>query len=604
VSTVRLADWLMQAVARAGVRHVFLVPGGGAMHLNDALAQCKELSWTHCFHEQACGIAAESYGRIAGPLGVAMVTSGPGATNILTPVAGAWIESSPLMVISGQVKRADLLKGAPLRQRGVQEVDAVGMVRPVVKYAVTIDDPMSIRYHFERALHLATTGRRGPVWLDIPLDVQAAPIDAQRMEGYTPPAGSASLDRAAVERIAGMIRSAQRPLLLAGHGVRIAGAAPLVPRIAEQFGMPVVTTWNALDLIPYEHPLSAGRPGVVALRTPNFAVQNCDLLVAVGARLDNIVTAYAPRNFARDAKHVVVDVDPNELAKLDMETEMRIESDARIFLSALLEAAPSPAPQRKSWLGRIAGWKAKYGPLAGRDLPAAGPVSHYQLVDALSEQLPADSVVATGSSGLGIEVFYSCFRNRPGQRVFLTSGMGAMGYGLPAAIGACLASGSKPMTLVESDGSLMFNIQEFATLCALNLPIAIVLMNNAGYASIRTTQRNYFSGRYIATGPEAGVALPDFVEVAKSFGLSAVAIKDVRELRDGLARALALPRPALIDVRLLSDEALLPKVASMPQPDGSMVTMPIEDMAPLLPLETLRAEMSGALLPASLKVAR
>ena len=604
MSTLRVADWLVQAVARAGVRQVFMVPGGGAMHLNDALAQCKELSWIHCFHEQACGIAAESYGRITGHLGVAMVTSGPGATNVLTPVAGAWIESSPLMIISGQVKRADLLKGAPLRQRGVQEVDAVGIARPVVKYAVTVEDPLSIRYHFERALHLATSGRRGPVWLDIPLDVQAAPIDPGRMEGYTPPDDRRPLDGTAVERVAELIRQAQRPLMLAGHGVRIAGAAPLVQRVAERYAMPVVTTWNALDLLPYEHPLSAGRPGVVALRTPNFAVQNCDLLLAVGARLDNIVTAYSPRNFARNAKRVVVDVDPNELAKLDMDTELRIESDARDFLAALLENARSPAPERASWVGRIAEWKARYGPLAGRDLPASGPASHYQFVDALSDQLPADSVVATGSSGLGVEVFYSGFRNRPGQRVFLTSGMGSMGYGLPAAIGACVASGAKPMTLVESDGSLMFNIQELATLRGLGLPIAIVLMNNAGYASIRATQRTYFSGRLIGTGPEAGAALPDFVDVARSFGLQAIAIKDVRELRDGLARGLALPRPSLIDVRLVSDEALLPKVASMAQPDGSMLSMPIEDMAPLLPLEALRAEMSAPLAPESLRAVR
>ena len=331
VSTVRVSDWLMRVVARAGVRHVFLVPGGGAMHLNDALAQCGELSWVHCFHEQACGIAAEAHGRIAGRLGVAMVTAGPGATNILTPVAGAWIESSPLMIISGQVKRADLLRGAPLRQRGVQEVDAVGIARPVVKYAVTVEDPMSIRYHFERALHLATTGRPGPVWLDIPLDVQAAPVDPERMEGYQPSEEQRNLDRAAVIRVADMIRGAQRPLMLAGHGVRIAGAAPLVQRIAERFAIPVATTWNALDLLPYGHPLSAGRPGVVALRTPNLAVQNCDLLIAVGARLDNVVTAYAPRNFARNAKRVVIDIDPNELAKLDMETEIPSSPMRAIF---------------------------------------------------------------------------------------------------------------------------------------------------------------------------------------------------------------------------------------------------------------------------------
>jgi acetolactate synthase-1/2/3 large subunit len=604
MSVVRAADWLLGALAAAGARHVFLVPGGGAMHLNDALAQAKGLSWAHCFHEQSCGIAAEAYGRIAGGLGVAMVTTGPGATNVLTPLAGAWIESSPLMVISGQVKRADMLKGAPLRQRGVQEVDALAMVRGITKYAVTVEDPASIRFHFEKALHLATTGRRGPVWLELPLDVQAAPVDPARLEGYVPEKAAASAALQDAGKAAALLQGAERPLLLAGHGVRIAGAAAQVRSVAERFNLPVATTWNALDLMPYEHALSAGRPGVVALRTPNFAVQNCDLLIAVGARLDNVVTAYAPGKFARNAKRVVVDVDPNELAKHAMQTELRIGADARDFLEALAASAPASPPPRRDWLDRIAGWKSRHGPLAGRELPSAGAPSHYQLVEALSEALPPDSVVATGSSGLGIEVFYTCFRNRPGQRVFLTSGMGAMGYGLPAAIGACLASGSRPMVLVESDGSLMFNIQELATLRTLKLPIAIVLMNNGGYASIRATQRNYFSARYIATGPGSGVEMPDFVAVAASFGIDGVAISEVGELRGALERALSRPRPVLIDVRLVQDEALSPKVASMPQADGSMVTMPIEDMSPLLPLDTLRAEMGVPLAPESLRAAR
>jgi acetolactate synthase-1/2/3 large subunit len=582
-----------------------MVPGGGAMHLNDALARCTALRAVHCFHEQSCGIAAEASGRIAGPLGVAMVTTGPGATNVMTPLAGAWIESSPLMVISGQVKRADMLKGAALRQRGVQEVDAVSMVRSITKYAATVEEPAAIRHHFEKALHLATSGRRGPVWLELPLDVQAAPVDAAALQGWSP-AGDAKAGNpaSAIEQVAALLAHAERPLLLAGHGVRISGGASLVRQVAERFNLPVACTWNALDLMPYDHALSAGRPGVVALRTPNFTVQNCDLLLAVGARLDNVVTAYAPKQFARNAKRVLVDVDANELAKHDMQTELRITADARDFLSMLLGCAPSRAPARDAWLRRIDGWKARYGPLAGRKLPTQGAPSHFQLVDALSEALPPDTVIATGSSGFAIETFYTCFRNRPGQRVFLTSGMGAMGYGLPAAIGACLASGGKPMVLVESDGSLMFNIQELATLRSLRLPVAIVLMNNAGYASIRNTQRNYFSGRYIGTGPEAGVTFPDFTSVAASFGIGAVSIDDVRELPRELAQALARPRPVLIDVRLIPDETLSPKVASMPQPDGSMVTMPLEDMSPLLTLEELKREMDVALAPESLQAVR
>ena len=603
MKTVRAADWLMSALASAGVEHVFMIPGGGVMHLNDALVQ-SGLRWVHCFHEQACGIAAEACGRIGRAPGVAMVTTGPGATNVMTPLAGAWIESSPLLVLSGQVKRADMLKGAPLRQRGVQEVDAVSMVRPVTKYAVTVEDPQSIRFHFEKALHLATAGRRGPVWLELPLDVQAAPVDPDRLSGFTPEPPAQRLDEAALDRVAALLERAERPLLLAGHGVRISGAAALLPQVAERFELPVATTWLALDLIPYEHRLSAGRPGVVALRTPNFAVQNCDLLITVGARLDNVVTAYSPQSFGRNAKRVVVDVDPNELAKHGMTTELRVASDAGEFLAALLARAPEARPSRAGWIERIAGWKGRHGPLAGRELPSSGPASHYQLVDALSETIPEDTVVATGSSGLGVEVFYTCFRNRRGQRVFLTSGMGAMGYGLPAAIGACLASGRKPMILVESDGSLMFNIQELATLRTLGLPIAIVVMNNAGYASIRNTQRNYFQGRAIATGRDSGVELPDFVAVAASFGIEGIVIKEAAGLRTALAAALARPRPILIDVRLVQDEILSPKVASAAQADGSMVTMPIEDMSPLLPLETLRAEMAVPLAPESLKATR
>ncbi|MEO2218040.1 thiamine pyrophosphate-binding protein [Chromobacterium vaccinii] len=597
---VRLADYVMDFLAARGVRHVFLLPGGGAMHLNDALAQQPDIRAVHCHHEQACGIAAEAYGRLAERTGVAMVTTGPGATNILTPVAGAWIESLPLLVISGQVKRADLLQGSGLRQKGVQEVDVVSMARPVTKYAVTVTDPQSIRQHLEQALHLAHSGRPGPVWLDIPLDVQAAPIDPSSLPGWRPEAEAAPAAQDYVAAIADLLKQAERPLILAGHGVRIAGGADALRQLSETLQVPVAATWNAMDLLPWDSPLCAGRPGVVALRPGNFAVQNCDLLIAIGSRLDNILTAYNPKGFARAARKVVVDVDAAEIAKLDMEIDLPLAMDAKACLEGLLAAADHlPKSRWQPWLDRCAGWKRRYPVRDGAPFPNSGQISHYHFVDALSDAAPENTLISTGSSGLAVEVFYTVFRNKPGQRVFLTSGLGSMGYGLPAAIGACLGNGSQPMIAVESDGSLQLNLQELATLKALQLPIRLFIMNNNGYASIRNTQRNYFDSRYVGTGPEAGVLIPDALELAAAYGLPAVRIERVEDLAEGLAKVMAHPGPILCDVRLNENETLQPKAAALPQPDGSMLSMPLEDMSPLLPLEQLRAEMLIPLLPAS-----
>lgn len=598
---MRVADYLMRAVAQAGVGHVFLLPGGGAMHLNDALAR-SSLAWVPCHHEQACGIAAEAYGRIRENLGVAMVTTGPGATNILTPVAGAWIESSPLLVISGQVKRPDRLRDRPLRQGGVQEVDIVKMAGPVTKYAVTVEDPLQVRYHMEKALHLARSGRQGPVWLDIPLDVQAALIDPDALEGFTPPPPSASGRlEGFVGQVAELLRQARRPLLLAGHGVRLSGCAGRFPGLSERLGLPVAATWNAMDLLPFDHPLAVGRPGVVAMRAANFAVQNCDLLLSVGCRLDNILTAYAPRNFARGARKVVVDVDPNEIAKLDMDLDLAIEADASAFLEALAAQAPPGAAEWAPWIERCQAWKRRYPLQDGLPFATDGPISHYHFMDALSEALPGNTLIATGSSGLAVEVFYTVFRNKPGQRIFLTSGLGAMGYGLPAAIGACLAQDRKPMVAIESDGSLQLNLQELATLKAQDLPICLFIMNNNGYASIRNTQRNYFQGKFIATGPESGLLVPDTLRLAEALGIPAMRIERPGDLVPGLREALGKTRPFICEVMLKADEALMPKVSALPQPDGSMLSMPLEDMSPLLPLERLREDMIVPLLEASLR---
>jgi acetolactate synthase-1/2/3 large subunit len=599
----RVADYIAEFVAALGVKHIFLLPGGGAMHLVDAAGKCPGLTTVACLHEQAAAISAEAYARINENIGVCMVTTGPGATNAITAVAGAWIESVPMMVISGQVKRADMLRGAPLRQKGVQEVDIISMVKGITKYAVTVERPEDIRMVMEQAAHRARCGRAGPVWIDVPLDVQGAPIEPGALLPWqhTPPARDKQALPEAIAQLQQLLEQAQRPVLLAGHGVRLSGAASLFRELAEQMDIPVVTTWNALDLLPYDHPLLVGRPGVVALRAPNFAVQNCGLLISIGSRLDNIITAYNPRGFARNAKKVVIDVDRNEIDKLDMDIALPVQANARDFLQAWQAAASPSLPDWSDWKAHCADWKRRYPVNDGAPFPASGIISHYQLMDALSDAIPPDTLVSTGSSGLAVEAFYTVFRNKPGQRVFLTSGLGAMGYGLPAAIGACFANGGKPMVAIESDGSLQLNIQELATLRAFDLPICLIILNNNGYASIRNTQRNYFKGRYVGTGPEAGLLLPDLEKVAATYDLPFLRISDAAELKDKLEWAMAQPRPLLVDVRLLSDEALTPKVAALPQPDGSMLSMPLEDMSPLLPLQQLQQEMLIELLPASLK---
>lgn len=607
--TIRVADWIMQRLVDEGIQHVFLLPGGGAMYLNDALACETRLSPVPCHHEQACAIAAEASGRTGSQnnpgFGVAMVTTGPGATNAVTPVAGAWIDSVPLLVISGQAKRADRLNGRPLRQGGVQEVDIIPIVQSITKFAVTIEDPMAIRQHIEQALHLMKTGRPGPVWIDIPLDVQAAQVDADTLHPWVPPV-EVVIDREAdLLAIAALIEGAQRPLILGGHGVRLAGAANAFRQLVIDLGIPAVLTWNAMDLLPWDSPLNIGRPGVVATRAANFAVQNCDLLISIGCRLENIVTGYNPAGFARAARKVVVDIDVNELNKSDMAIDYALAWDARNFIEAMQAHVRPSTPERyAAWRERCSDWKARYTQNEGASFPTLGPISHAHFVDALSDAAPPATLIATGSSGLAIEFFYAGFRNKLDQRTFLTSGLGSMGYGLPAAIGACLGNDRAPMLAVESDGSLQLNLQELATLVSQRLPVCLFIMNNGGYASIRNTQRNYFSSRYVASGPESGLNMPGLDKLAQAYGLAYMEISDCKDLRGQLARAQALPRPCIIDVRLIPEEALAPKCAAIIGADGSIVSMPLEDMSPLLPLSQLQAEMIVPLLPASLNVER
>jgi len=611
--TMRAADYVIQRLADEGIEHIFFLPGGGAMYLDDAMACEKRIRPIACHHEQACGIAAEAAGRTnTAGFGVAVVTTGPGATNILTPVAGAWIESLPLLIVSGQVKRADALNGRPLRQSGVQEVDVVSMAKPITKYAFTVSSAQDIRKCLEEALWHMKNGRPGPVWLDIPLDVQAAPVSPATLDEFVPSPLQIKTQLAPTignetwPQLANLLKDAKRPLILAGHGVRISGATDVFQSVVEAFGIPCVFTWNAADLLPWDHPLYVGRPGVVAARAPNFAIQNCDCLIAIGCRLDNVITAYNPKGLARQAKKVVVDIDANEIAKHPFFVDLPIQANAIDFLEGCLEnihkskATKSEVSEAQQvWQNTCASWKRRYPALDNRSFELGGALSHFEFVDCLSKLIPEKQLVITGSSGLAVEVFYTVFRNNIGQRMFLTSGLGSMGYGLPAAIGACLGANSQPTVCVESDGSLMLNLQELATLKVLDLPITVVVMNNAGYASIRNTQKNYFEERYLGTGQSSGLLIPNFVNIARALNIEATSVDTLEQLELAFNQSCVGPR--LINVNLKSEELLSPKVAALPQKDGSIISMPLEDMSPLLSMEILQQEMLIPLSEQSLK---
>jgi len=593
---MRLADYVMSFVARQGVKDVFLVTGGGAMHLNDALAHCRDLAFVCNHHEQASAIAAEHYSKATNNLGVALVTTGPGGTNAITGVVGAWLDSTPMLVISGQVKRADRMyrpDGTPLgvRQRGSQEVDIVSLVNSVTKYAVTIDDPQSIRYHLEKAAHLARTGRPGPVWIDIPIDVQAAPVEPKSLRGFDPAESSTPSPDDLVTQVRDVIdrlNRAERPFIFAGNGVRVSGAAAAFEKLVRLLNIPVGLTWMAMDLLDDDDPLLVGRPGTVASRGANFALQNADFVLVIGTRLDPPLMGWDPHQFARGAYKTVVDIDPAELRKLEDTINNPICADAHAFIDHMLEQSVSALDKninRTTWLQRCQDWKARY-PLVLPEHRAPGLVSLYHLAEVIGQEVGPNDRIVSGSSGSAIEVFLLAYRARKGRRVFHTAGLGAMGYGIPASIGVCLGSGKRKTICVDGDGGLQLNIQELATIAHLQLPIKLFVLNNEGYASIRASQTNYFGKPNIGCSSETGVSIPDYRKVARAYGLKTAVIEgqgaDQSDLRDAVRRVLRTRGPVLCDVHVVPDEIRAPRVTSIQLADGSFVSKPLEDLWPFL----------------------
>lgn len=590
---IKLSDYVVQFIEKLGVEHIFLLPGGGAMHLVDSVGKSKKLDYVGNLHEQACAIAADAYSQYSNNIGVALVTTGPGGTNTITGVAASWLDSIPVMIISGQVKTTDLAKERGVRQMGFQEIDIVSLVNPITKYTCLVKEPETIRYHLEKAVFLAKKGRPGPVWVDIPLDVQAALIDAEKLAGFN--GSQAETDTRMIRDQAAetirLLNNAQRPVVLVGNGVRLSNGVHEFLKVAELLQVPVLTTWKSIDFMAEDDPLFVGRPGAVGQRGANFAQQNSDFLLVIGARLDYGQTGYNHQNFARVAQKIMVDIDPNEIQKMETQIDIEVVCDAKLYLKEILnQRAKITKIDRTEWLRKCKQWQKEY-PVVLPEYRQEKQVNNYVLIDVLSELMTEDDVMIPGSSGASSEVTMQAFRVRKGQRILNSQGLGSMGFGIAASIGACLASGRKRTICIDGDGGFYLNVQELETAARLGLPIKFFILNNQGYASIRTTQSNYFDGRFVASDIGSGLTLPDAEKIAYAFGMPFYKIENNINIEGKIKEVLDSEGPIICEVILSFDHVTAPKLSSYQKEDGSFVSRPLEDLAPFLSREELKQNM-------------
>ena len=592
---MKLSDYVFQFIAEQGVKHVFMLPGGGAMHLVDSLGRNKNLTYICNLHEQACAIAAEAYARVTNNLGVALVTTGPGSTNAITGVAGAWLASTPCLIISGQVKRSDMKGNSGVRQIGQQELDIVSIVKSITKYAVTVTEPDTIRYHLEKAVYLAKEGRKGPVWIDIPLDVQATQIDNDNLSGFNANEIKSNVNKSLSEIVKQTIlilNNAERPVLLAGNGVHYAGAKNDLSQLVDVLGIPVLTTWAGNDLFADDNPLFIGKPGTLASRGANFTIQNADCLISIGARLDFDITGFNQKNFARAAKKIVVDIDASEIKKLQMTVDVPVHADALTFIQEFIRQKGSiESKDRQKWISCCQEWKHRYPVVLPEYWEQNKYVNSYVFTYVLSEELTDNDLIIPGSSGSGIDTFWLSFKSKKGQRVFSTGGLGAMGFGVPASIGGCLASGRKRTITVDGDGGFHMNAQELETIARLSLPIKYFVLNNQGYASIRNMQRNHFHGNLVGCNISSGLSLPDTLNVARAYSIETARIVNHTSLRENIQNILMSSGPIVCEVMIDPDQPIGPRASSAVKPDGSMVSKPLEDLWPFLNREEFLANM-------------
>ncbi len=585
---MKTSDYILNFIAEKGVSHIFHVAGGGCMHLLDSLGRHPTITDVSMIHEQGASIAAESYGFAGDRVGVCLVTTGPGATNAITGMLSSYIDSIPCLFLSGQVKTADLKGNFGVRTHGSQEADIISMVESQCKYAHLITDKETVRYHLEKAWYEATTGRKGAVWLDIPLDMQGSQIEPEKQQGFTPPVKVETNWANEIAALEKMIQESKRPVVLAGNGLRSFDFMPLL----EKLNIPVIPTWKFVDAVPNHHPLFSGKCGTLGERAANFAMQTSDLLIAIGCRLDFSVTGFDRSQWATHAKKVMIDIDAAEMDKLGVELDLRIQSDLAEFVPQYLEKAQKD--YRDSWTpwkALIKEWLAKYP--VGWTEGTGDMISTYDMVNEVWDQIDDSYMVVPASAGTIAEIVTQTATVKEGVKVRSQHGLGPMGYELPSAVGAHFATG-KQVALFAGDAGLQLNIQALSVISGRNLPVKMFVSVNGGYGSIMNMQRNHFQGFYVGANEESGLYLPDFEALAKAYGVPCVTIKKPETLSKQIGEVLAMDGPVWVNVYTDPLCIVSPRATSKVQADGSMKSSPLEDLYPFLPEEQLKDELEKA----------
>ncbi|MEY8354109.1 thiamine pyrophosphate-binding protein [Lachnospiraceae bacterium 54-53] len=635
---MKVSNYISQKLVDSGITQVFTVTGGGAMHLNDALGHQEGMHCLYNHHEQACAIAAESYARIRDRIAAVCVTTGPGGTNAITGVLGGWLDSIPMLILSGQVRYDTTARwsGVGIRAMGDQEFDITKAVDCMTKYSEMVTDPMRIRYCLEKAIYLALSGRPGPAWLDIPLNVQGAYIETEELTGFSPENyekggdGWILADQAKIREddagfgeerqilpdkvtpqtaraILERIRLSSRPVINAGNGIRIGQAHDVFLRVADKLGVPVVTGWNSVDCMYDEHPLYTGRGGGMGDRPGNFAIQNSDLVLSLGSRLSIRQVGYNYTTWAREAYVIVNDIDPEELKKPSVHADMRIHADVRELLAALEELLDSEYKASReqplfsggkgldgmTWNETCRMWKETYPVVLPRHYAGGEEkeVNVYAFIKELSRRLLKNQITVVGN-GSACVVGGHAYIIKEGQRFISNSAVASMGYDLPAAIGACLAGPSPDVILVTGDGSIQMNLQELQTIIHHRMPIKIFLINNGGYHSIRQTQKNFFGEPLVGIGEDSrDLSFPDMEKLSAAYGYPYVCARHNSRLGQAIEEALAARGPVICEVFVSRDQIFEPKSAAKRLPDGTMVSPPLEDLSPFLPDEEMKRNM-------------
>lgn len=593
---IRVADYIVNYIVDTGAPHIFTVSGGGIMYILDGMKCNCNINYTCAHNEAAAAVMAEGYSRASNNIGVLLVTTGPGGTNAVTGVVDAWVDSIPLLVISGQSKRSQNVynSGIPeLRTLGGQEVNILPIVKSFTKYSEMVNEPDMIRYHLEKAVYYAKNGRPGPSWLDIPLDVQAALIDPNDLPPFLPRETLCVEESitSQVKKVYEFLEQSDRPVIIAGNGVRLSGAEKVFLELVNRLKVPVVVSKLGQDLIDYKNPFFVGFGGTKGTRAANFAIQNSDLIISIGSRLAIPFIGYEYDLFAREAKKISVDIDPYEMKKKTINLDMAINLDAKIFIENLLAISNEKIlPEKVEWTKKCRHWKEKYQASAFENLTGKDVVSSYNLFDELSKILDEKSVVIA-DAGTVYCIISQAFSVKYGQRIIVPAALGTMGLSLPLGIGAYYAARDSKIVAVTGDGSLQMNIQELQTVVHNKIPIKLFVVNNKGYLSIRNTQNAYFEGRFIGCNAGSGVSCPDLKKIAVAYGIKYEAISDLKELSSKVKEVVEYQGPIICEVFTDPDQQITPSVSSKVLPSGRMVSMPLEDMWPYLPREEFEAEM-------------